>query len=126
MRSLIFVIVWSVLFIVFGLYVNSEVYTFTGNYTSKIEIIGEYIEANNFDSARDNLVEFSKIWHKEKSQWYKLLNHEYFDIVCLNINIIDKALILDDKSRALESIELIKMTLNNMLESEKCDLNHIF
>ena len=65
-------------------------------------------------------------WHKEKEIWYKIVNHEYFDDICLSLNIIEQSIKYDDKLNALEQVETIKMLLNNILESEKCDLNHIF
>ena len=40
--------------------------------------------------------------------------------------LLNKSIKYDDKLNALEQVETIKMLLNNILESEKCDLNHIF
>ena len=44
----------------------------------------------------------------------------------IGFNIIEQSIKYDDKLNALEQVETIKMLLNNILESEKCDLNHIF
>ncbi|MEF9990582.1 MAG: DUF4363 family protein [Romboutsia sp.] len=126
MKSLISVIIWSIVFIVGGLYINSEIYNFTDKYTSRIELIGKHMENDDWDIAKENLDIFYEKWHEEKDGWYKLLNHEYFDCICLDINILYKNISVRDKSRALEEVEVIKMTLSNILESTKCDFNHIF
>ena len=55
-----------------------------------------------------------------------MVNHEYFDEICLSLNILEQSVKYKENLNALEQIETIKMLLNNILESEKCDLNHIF
>lgn len=84
------------------------------------------IEDDNLEKVSNDIKKWSKSWHKEKEIWYKIVNHEYFDDICLSLNIIEQSIKYDDKLNALEQVETIKMLLNNILESEKCDLNHIF
>lgn len=125
LRSFIIVIVWTLLFCLFGFYINKEVYDFTDKYTYKIEILEKYIEDDDLDLAKKNLESLSKSWHKDKKPWYKILNHENFDSICLYLNIIGKSIDVNDKSKAFEYIEKIKITLDSISESERCDLNHI-
>jgi hypothetical protein len=101
-------------------------YDFTHKFTSEIEVIEKYIEDNQLDKVPSKIKDFSKSWHKEKEIWYKIVNHEYFDEICLSLNILEQSVKYKDNLNALEQIETIKMLLNNILESEKCDLNHIF
>lgn len=126
LKALVLTILWTIIFLIFGVYVNYKIFNFTEKYDEKIKIIEEYIEINNLEKAREEIELFSKSWHKEKGIWYKLLNHEYFDSICLYLNILEKSILVDDKSNAFQQIENIKTTLDNILESEKCDLNHIF
>lgn len=126
MKNLIYVLVWTVVFIIFGILVTVNVSDFTEKYTRKIEIIGSYIESDDWDLADRDLKNLNKEWHEEKKGWYKLLDHEYFDEVCLNLEILSKYILVRDKSKALEKIEYIKSNLNNILESDRCDSNHIF
>lgn len=125
MKSFTYVIIWTLLFIFLGVYINFKVSDFTEKYISKIEIIETYIENDDLNSAKDSLSNISNSWHKEKSIWYKTLNHDNFDLVCLYLNILEKSIDINDKSNSLEYIVKIKMTLDNILESEKLDLNHI-
>ena len=99
---------------------------FTDRFDHKIEIIQKYIEEDKLDKASDDIKDWSKLWHTEKEFWYKIVNHEYFDDICLSLNILEQSIKYNDKLSALEQVETIKMLLNNILESEKCDLNHIF
>lgn len=125
MKSFIYVLIWTILFITFGFYTTNKVGDFTDDYKSKVTIIENYIEEDNWDDAKIMLKNTYDSWNEEKCIWYKLLNHESFDSICLHFNILDKSIDTNDKSKALENIEIIKVTLGNISESEKCDLNHI-
>lgn len=125
LRSFIIIIIWTLLFAIFGFYVNKEVCDFTDRYTYKVEVLEKYIEDDDLDLAKSYIINLSKSWHKEKKPWYKLLNHENFDSICMYLNIIEKSIDVNDKSKAFEYIEKIKITLDSISESEKCDLNHI-
>ena len=125
MKSFYYVIIWTVLFISFGIYTNAEVNKFTDKYINEIKVIEKNIEDDDFSVAKENLNHLSYSWHKEKSLWYKLLNHDNFDMVCLYLNILDRGILIQNKSQSLEYIQRIIMSLENILESEKCDLNHI-
>lgn len=126
MKSLFSVLTWTFIFLFLGFYINTEIENFSTKYENKISIIENHIIENNWDDAKEDLEDLTKSWHKEKNIWYKLLNHEYFNNVSLNLNILDKAISLNDKPLSFEQIELIKMALDNIVESERCDLNHIF
>ena len=126
MKSLIYILIWTTLFILFGFYVNSEIYEFTDKYISKIDIIEIHIKQDDWESAKTELDKYNKAFYSEKNSWYKLLNHDYFDSVCLYLDILDGSIYSKDKSMSFEQIVRIKTTLDNILESEKCDLDHIF
>lgn len=126
MKSLFSVLTWTFIFLFLGFYINTEIENFSTKYENKISVIENHIIENNWDDAKEDLEDLKKSWHKEKNIWYKLLNHEYFNNVSLNLNILDKAISLNDKPLSFEQIELIKMALDNIVESERCDLNHIF
>jgi len=126
LKSLIYILIWTTLFILFGFYVNSEIYEFTDRYTSKIYIIEIHIKQDDWESAKAELDKYNKDFYGEKNSWYKLLNHDYFDSVCLYLDILDGSIYSKDKPMSFEQIARIKTTLDNILESEKCDLDHIF
>lgn len=125
MKSFISVIVWTVIFICFGIFLNTKISNFTNKYSDNIEIVQNYIEEDNLKKAKESLIKYSDDWHKENKLWYLLLNHENFDSICLYLNILDKSILANDKSKSLEYIEKIKYTLDNILENEKCDFSHI-
>lgn len=125
MKSSIAVLIWTILFLLFGLYVNVEVSNFSDKYNSNVEIVEKYIEEDKWLDAKSKLENISKSWYEEKGIWYKLLNHEFFDNVGLSLSILDKSINEKNKSKSFEEIELIKLNLNNIIESQKIDLNHI-
>ena len=126
MKRIIGVLIWTLLFISLGIYSENKIYDFTNKFKSEIELIQKNIEDDNLEKVSNDIKKWSKSWHKEKEIWYKIVNQEYFDDICLSLNIIEQSIKYDDKLNALEQVETIKMLLNNILESEKCDLNHIF
>ena len=126
MKSVVGVIVWTILFALLGIYINDEVYEFTDKYTSNINVIEQHIEDDNWSEASKELDSYSKNYYKEKEIWYKILDHTYFDDICLYINILDKSILTENKTQSFIEIEKIKMTFDNILESGKFDINHIF
>ncbi|HJG95801.1 MAG TPA: DUF4363 family protein [Romboutsia timonensis] len=126
MKHVIAVLVWTLLFVSLGIYSENKIHDFTNKFNSEIEFIQKDIEDDKLDEALVDIKNWSKSWHKEKEFWYKIVDHEYFDDICLSLNILEQSVKYTDKLAALEQIETIKMLLNNILESEKCDLNHIF
>nr|WP_317331637.1 DUF4363 family protein [uncultured Romboutsia sp.] len=126
MKQVIAVLIWTLLFVSLGIYSENKIYDFTNKFKYEIELIQKNIENDKLDKVSIDIKDWSKSWHEEKEVWYKIVDHEYFDDICLSLNILDQSIKYNDKLAALEQIETIKMLLNNILESEKCDLNHIF
>ena len=126
MKSLFYALAWTTLFVVFGLYMNTEISKFTDDFTSKTAIIEDYIKEDNWEQAKNKLNLYHDDFHTNRMNWYKLLNHEYFDTICLCLENLNNSIYCKDKSMSLEQTVRIKATLDNILESEKCDLDHIF
>lgn len=125
MKSFICVLIWTILFILFGVYVNKGIGDFTDLYKDEIIVIESYIENDNWHDAKIQITKLKNSWFEKKDIWYKLLNHEPFDEISLHINILDKCINIKDKSKSLENIEIIKTTLENILENETYDIQHI-
>lgn len=126
MKQIIAVLVWTLLFISLGIYSENKIYDFTEKFTTSIELIQKDAEDDKLTDAEDAIRDWSKSWHKDKEIWYKIVDHQYFDDICLAINILEQSIKYNDKLSALEQIETIKIHLNSILEAEKCDWNHIF
>ena len=126
MKSTTFVILWTILFVLFGFYVNNKLYDFTEGYKDNISVLEKSIENEDWEKAQKEADSISTIWNKEKNHWYKVLNHEYFDEIGLRFNILDKAIYTENKLKSLEEVESIKTYLGNIIESVKFDVNYIF
>ncbi|VFC47047.1 DUF4363 family protein [Clostridioides difficile] len=126
MRSTTFVILWTILFVLFGFYVNNKLYDFTEGYKDNISVLEKSIENEDWEKAQKEADSISTSWNKEKNHWYKVLNHEYFDEIGLRFNILDKAIYTENKLKSLEEVESIKTYLGNIIESVKFDVNYIF
>ncbi|AXU27814.1 TPA: DUF4363 family protein [Clostridioides difficile] len=126
MKSTTFVILWTILFVLFGFYVNNKLYDFTEGYKDNISVLEKSIENEDWEKAQKEADSISTSWNKEKNHWYKVLNHEYFDEIGLRFNILDKAIYTENKLKSLEEVEGIKTYLGNIVESVKFDVNYIF
>ena len=126
MKSIIFVLIWSILLTSFGIYSNSELNKFTQKFEYNVTNIEKSIKSDKWNNAKNELLSFSKDYHNEKDVWYRLLDHAYFDDICLYLCILEDSIYLKDKTKSLEQIEYIKSKLGNVLESGKFDINHIF
>ncbi|HBG1513914.1 TPA: DUF4363 family protein, partial [Clostridioides difficile] len=123
MKSTTFVILWTILFVLFGFYVNNKLYDFTEGYKDNISVLEKSIENEDWEKAQKEADSISTSWNKEKNHWYKVLNHEYFDEIGLRFNILDKAIYTENKLKSLEEVESIKTYLGNIIESVKFDVN---
>lgn len=126
MKSATFVILWAVLFMLFGFYVNNKLYDFTEDYKSNMSILEKSIVDEDWEKAQKEADSISTRWSKERNHWYKVLNHEYFDEIGLKFSILDKAIYTENKLKSLEEVESIKTYLGNIVESVKFDINYIF
>lgn len=126
MKSATFVILWTILFVLFGFYINNKLYDFTDEYKDNISVLEKSIENEDWEKAQKESDSISTRWAKEKNHWYKVLNHEYFDEIGLRFNILDKAIYTENKLKSLEEVEGIKTYLGNIVESVKFDVNYIF
>ncbi|MCC0629335.1 DUF4363 family protein [Clostridioides sp. ES-S-0108-01] len=126
MKSATFVILWTILFVLFGFYINNKLYDFTDEYKDNMSVLEKSIENEDWEKAQKEADSISTRWAKEKNHWYKVLNHEYFDEIGLKFNILDKAIYTEDKLKSLEEVESIKTYLGNIVESVKFDVNYIF
>ncbi|CZR73343.1 TPA: DUF4363 family protein [Clostridioides difficile] len=126
MKSATFVILWTILFALFGFYINNKLYDFTDEYKDNISVLEKSIENEDWEKAQKEADSISTRWAKEKNHWYKVLNHEYFDEIGLKFNILDKAIYTENKLKSLEEVEGIKTYLGNIVESVKFDVNYIF
>jgi len=126
LKSTTFVILWTILFVLFGFYVNNKLYDFTEGYKDNISVLEKSIENEDWEKAQKEADSISTSWNKEKNHWYKVLNHEYFDEIGLRFNILDKAIYTENKLKSLEEVESIKTYLGNIIESVKFDVNYIF
>ncbi len=125
MKSFVYVLIWTIIFVSFGFYVNNGVDEFTSIYKNQIIVIEQHIENNQWSDAKIEINSLSNSWLEKKDIWYHLLNHESFDEISLRINVLSKCISIKDKSKSLENIEIIKITLENILENETSDLQHI-
>ena len=126
MKSTTFVILWTILFVLFGFYVNNKLYDFTEGYKDNISVLEKSIENEDWEKAQKEADSISTSWNKEKNHWYKVLNHEYFDEIGLRFNILDKAIYTENKLKSLEEVESIKTYLGNIIESVQFDVNYLF
>ncbi len=114
MKQVIAVLIWTLLFVSLGIYSENKIYDFTNKFKHEIELIQKNIEDDKLDKVAIDIKDWSKSWHKEKEIWYKIVDHEYFDDICLSLNILEQSIKYNDKLAALEQIETIKMHLNHI------------
>jgi len=126
MKSSYFVIAWTILFIILGLFNHEKINEFSSNYIDQINVIEEKIKEDKWEQASYILKDTKMNLDKEKSVWYKLINHAYFNEIFGSLEVLDQSICLEEKMISLQEIEKIKMVLENLMEDECCNLNRIF
>lgn len=126
MRNTIIALIWIVLFILFGIYIDSKVEGFCVDYKKDVEATYEVVHDDNWEDADEMLDNLVKRLDTQKDFWLKVLNHQYYDDLNLELNLVKNAIYCKNKIRALEELENIKSILRNLMADEKCNWNYIF
>lgn len=126
MKSSFFVIIFTILFIILGLFNHDNINEFSHNYLDKFNTIEENVKDENWSKASDLLKTSKDNLEDEKNTWYKLINHEYLNEVFASMEILNQSIYMKDKMICLQEIEKIKMVFNNLMEDECYNFNRIF
>ena len=126
MKSSFFVIIFTILFIILGLFNHDNINEFSYNYLDKFNTIEENVKDENWSKASDLLKTSKDNLEDEKSTWYKLINHESLNEVFASMEILNQSIYMKDKMICLQEIEKIKMVFNNLMEDECYNFNRIF
>ena len=126
MRNTIIALTWVILFILFGVYIDSKVETFCIDYTKDVQATYEVIHDENWDEADKKLDDLVKKLDRQKDFWLKVLDHQYYDDLNLELGLAKNAVYCKNKIRGLESLEKVEYILQNLMADEKCNWNYIF
>jgi len=126
MKSSYFVIAWTILFIILGLFNHDKINEFSSNYIDQVNVIEEKIKEDKWEQASYILKDTKMNLDEEKNVWYKLINHCYFNEIFASLEILNQSICLEEKMISLQEIEKIKMVLENLMEDECYNLNRIF
>lgn len=126
MKSSYFVIAWTIVFIILGLFNHEKINEFSSNYINQINVIEEKIKEDKWEQASYILKDTKMDLEEEKNIWYKLVNHAYFNEIFASLEVLDQSICLEEKMISLQEIEKVKMVLENLMEDECYNLNRIF
>jgi len=126
MRSTIISLTWVVLFIFFGIYIDNKVESFGMDYIEDIEAAYYVVHEGEWTKSDDMVDNLSKKLETQRDLWLKVLNHQYYDDIQLELNLVKNAIYCKNKIRVLEGLEKTKSILLNIIDDEKCNLNYIF
>ncbi|GAA0236374.1 hypothetical protein J2Z43_000344 [Clostridioides mangenotii] len=125
-KSTVFAVVWTVLFLIFGVYISNSVIDVTDKYQDELTKIEHYIDEDKWDNAKENTDKVAENWKKEKSNWYKILDHASFNMIDTYLNILNKAIIEKDKVNSYEQIENVKSHISNIKGNVNYGPDYIF
>lgn len=126
MKRFFYVILATILFLFIGVYSNIKLEKFVSQYRYNLNRIESHIDNNNWKEASIILEDINSSFNSEKVFWYKILHHEKLDEIHLSLNILRKAIQLEDTFESYEEIETVMSIFNSLLKNEQCDCNHIF
>ena len=86
----------------------------------------EVIHDENWDEADKKLDDLVKKLDRQKDFWLKVLDHQYYDDLNLELGLAKNAVYCKNKIRGLESLEKVESILQNLMADEKCNWNYIF
>lgn len=125
MKTFYYTLIWTILFIAFGIYISNKAESFANEYSSALDKIEVHIKAEEWDKCGDHIEELKQKFNHDSKLWFKLLNHEYLADVELYLSLLLDGIYLKDIGMCLEQIDSIKMTLHRLIHSEKNNLDHV-
>lgn len=125
MKTLVYTVIWTILFVVFGFYVSYKAESFASEYTAALDKMEVHIKAEEWDECSDHISELKENFNHDSQMWFKLLNHCHLTDIELYFNLLLDGIYLQDVGTCLEQIECIKMSLHRLIHSEKNTLDHI-
>ncbi len=125
MKTLFYTVVWTILFVVFGLFVSYKAESFAYEYVNALNKIEVHVKAEEWEDCNIHIENLKENFEKDSKVLFKVLNHSHLGDVELAFNILSDGVYLKDVGMCLEEIENIKISLHRMIESEKHNLDHI-
>ena len=94
-------------------YYNStyKVENFCIDYTKDVQETYEVIHDENWDEADKKLDDLVKKLDRQKDFWLKVLDHQYYDDLNLELGLAKNAVYCKNKIRGLESLEKVESIL---------------
>ncbi|GAA0705207.1 hypothetical protein GCM10008904_12950 [Paraclostridium ghonii] len=125
MKSIVFTVIWTIALVTFGLFISFKAEDFSINYTNKMDKLEVYVKNEDWDKCEKYTNEIEKNLKNESKQFFKFLNHCHLGDIELAFNVLSDGIYLKDVSICLEQIDIIKISLHRLIESEKHNLDHI-
>lgn len=125
MKSIIFTILWTVILIIFGVFISIKLEDFSIKYTKEMNNLEIYVKSENWEKCKEYTDKLKHSFKNESKPFFKFLNHCYISDIELAFNILSDGIYLKDVSTCLEQIDIIKISLHRLIESEKYNLDHI-
>lgn len=125
MKSIIFTVIWTILLVLFGIFVSFQAEEFAIKYVDSLNKLEMYVKDEAWETCSDYTNELKSNFKNDSKHWFRLLNHCHLGDIELSFNILSNGIYLKDMGKCLDEIESIKIYLHRMLESEKHNLDHI-
>ncbi|GIM32769.1 DUF4363 family protein [Paraclostridium bifermentans] len=125
MKSIVFTIVWTIALVIFGLFISVKAEDFSLKYTNEMDKLEMYVKSEDWKKCEEYTNNLKDDFKEESKQFFKFSNHCHIGDIELAFNILSDGIYLKDVSTCLEQIDVIKISLHRLIESEKHSLDHI-
>lgn len=125
MKSIVFTIIWTITLVIFGLFISFKSEDFSFKYVNELNKLEMYVKNEDWDKCEEYTNDLEKSFKKESKPFFKFLNHSHLGDIELAFSVLSNGIYLKDVSTCLEQIDIIKISLHRLVESEKHNLDHI-
>jgi len=70
-KSTVFAVVWTVLFLAFGVYITNSINEYTSDYQSELVKLEHFIDEDNWNKAKEEAEKISEEWDKKQKNGIK-------------------------------------------------------
>ena len=126
MRRMIIAGIIVLIIALLGVWERTAVTKACEDMTLRLTQIGELIEKGDYISAYENAEKINGFWEKKERVLDVLIRHEDTDDIALDIDVLERYILLEDKTLSLSTVDEISGQLEEIQKKTRVHYTNIF
>lgn len=125
MRILVVTLIILAIFVVGTFMLNQYINSSCEKLLEDIELLNKYVESNEWNEAKTQLVNLKEQWESTKRKWQLFLEHYEMDSIDVAVARLDQYVKIEERSLALGEIAEFRLLISHIKSKESLKLGNI-